>query len=415
VPLSAPRSVLQRASGVADPSRGTAVAVGFPLLALILGGWWLARHGWQLDVSAATLVGLLATCAAAERIALQLGPRSWYTASTPAIVLAALLGGPLAGLAGGIASQTLRTDVVWRRRLAEGGLASAQGVVAGWCAWLPIAGPRGATVAAVVAASAAVAVNSAGRILIMLERRVRPLGERFRRGLLVDVVEAMLVTPLLAVLVVMEELSPELVLATVASLLATLTIVQRLRERSMRELATEQENARRDLLTDAPNRRAFEEALVAEHARVVRGGQPAGLYVVDLDRFKSINDRFTHRVGDEVLVEAARRLTEGLRTTDVVARWGGDEITVLAPGLRGRRALEQFGERIRTLVGDEPFALSVSTVPVTVSVGGTLLDGSLLPPAAVDLADRALYEAKRQRNASVVSLPPRLGLRLESA
>ena len=183
----------------------------------------------------------------------------------------------------------------------------------------------------------------------------------------------------------------------------------------MRELATEQENARRDLLTGAPNRRAFEEALVTEHARIVRGAQPAGLFVVDIDRFKTINDRYTHRIGDEVLVAVVERLSDGLRTTDVVARWGGEEITVLAPGIRGSRSLESFADRIRKLIGDEPLELAETRVPVTVSVGGTLLDGSLTPAAALDQADRALYEAKRTRDAVVVSLPPRLTLRLESA
>ena len=116
-----------------------------------------------------------------------------------------------------------------------------------------------------------------------------------------------------------------------------------------------------------------------------------------------------------MLIEVVRRLTDGLRPSDVVARWGGEEITVLAPGVRGRRQLEQFGERIRTLVRELPSPPSTTALPVTVSVGGTLLDGSVPPATAFDRADGALYEAKRTRDASAIVLPPRLTLQLETA
>lgn len=368
----------------------------------------------SLETAVPMALAFLVAAAAAEQIAAQLGPRSWYTASTPVIVIAALVGGPLLGALAGVSTQVIRPESVWRRRSAEGGVAALQGLLAGIAGQALLAGGN-RTAAATAAMLAAVTVNSGGRLLIMLERRARPLLTLWRRGIAVDLLETVLVVPLLSVLLVAEANSGTLVVTTVASVLAILLVAQRSRATTVAALAAEQANARRDQLTDAPNRRAFEEAMTAEHARIVRGAVPAGLFVVDLDRFKSVNDRFGHGVGDEVLIEVVRRLTDGLRPSDVVARWGGEEITVLAPGVRGPRQLEQFGERIRMLVRELPVATSTTALPVTVSVGGTLLDGSVPPAVALDRADGALYDAKRTRDTSVISLSPRMSLRLESA
>ena len=76
-------------------------------------------------------IALVVAAAAAERVVVQLGPRSWYTASTPVIVLAALIGGPLVGVAAGASTQIIRPESVWRRQAAEGGVASLQGLTAG--------------------------------------------------------------------------------------------------------------------------------------------------------------------------------------------------------------------------------------------------------------------------------------------
>ena len=263
-----------------------------------------------------------------------------------------LLGGPLVGVAAGAAGQVVSTSSVWRRRFAEGGLGSIQGWAAGVAGGLAWTGAEGVAAMAAVALAAAVAVNTAGRAAIILARGTRPFRDILVRGLAVDVVEAVIMTPLLAVLAYTAITSEALTAAALAAGLAMLTIAHNLRLTTIEALAAEQANARRDQLTGAPNRRAFEEALAAEHARVVRGSLPAGLFVVDIDRFKTINDRFGHAVGDEALVTVVRRLTESLRPSDVVARWGGEEITVLAPGLGGRQALERFAGRIRTIVGE---------------------------------------------------------------
>jgi diguanylate cyclase (GGDEF)-like protein len=401
------------APAVADPARGTGVAIAFPAAAAAILAAWADTRGWGSSVSVPALLALLAVAGAAERIAVQLGPRSWYTASAPAIVLAGLLAGPTAGAAAAVATQIVRPEAVWRRRFAEGGLGAVQGALAGMVGTVSWAG-GGVAAEVALALGAAIVVNTLGRLLILLERRRTPLVQIWLRGIVVDGLESAVVLPLLAVIVVAYAVAPVLALGSAASLLAALLLAQRLRELHLAELAAEQANARRDQLTGAPNRRAFAEALAREHERIVRGSHPAGLFVVDLDHFKSINDGHGHGVGDEVLVSVVRRLGAGLRGTDLVARWGGEELTILAPGLGSRRALEDYAERIRRLVGDAPVRTRTGVLAVTVSVGGTRLDGSLSPEAALRQADMALYDAKRLRDASVVALP-QLDLRLVTA
>jgi diguanylate cyclase (GGDEF)-like protein len=391
------------------------VAIGLPLAAAAATAVWAQLAAVHLDASFVIAMALCLAAAAAERIVVQLGPRSWYTASTPVVVLAALVGGPLLGVAAGVSTQLIRGEAVWRRRSAEGGIAALQGLAAGVVGTSLSARGSSPTTIAACGMGAALAVASAGRLLVILDRHPSLVVELWPKGLRVDLLEVVLVIPLLAVLLVAEADSAALMATAVGALLAALMIAQRNRADTAAALAAEQANARRDQLTGAANRRAFEEALVSEHARVVRGAVPAGLFVVDLDRFKSINDRFGHGVGDQVLIEVIHRLTEGLRPTDLVARWGGEEMAVLAPGVKGRRQLEQFAERIRMLVGQVPIATATAVLPVTVSVGGTLLDGSVPPAKAFERADSALYDAKRTRDTSAVLLPPRLTLRLETA
>ena len=166
-------------------------------------------------------------------------------------------------------------------------------------------------------------------------------------------------------------------------------------------------------LTAVKNRRAFDLALASEVADARASARPLSLIMADLDRFKSVNDRYGHQAGDEVIVSVVQRLREGLRACDVVARWGGEEITVLAPGIRDADVLMRFGERIRTIVGAMPVATRADVIPISVSVGGTLLDGSASSQVALRTADEALYDAKRTRDTTVVALPPRLSVHLE--
>ena len=205
-----PGTRLRPAEGVADPSRGTRVAIGIPAVAAVATALWASRSGVSLDTSLPIAVALLVVAAAASRIVVQLGPRSWYTASTPVVVLAALLGGPLLGVAAGVSTQLIRPEAVWRRRSAEGGLAALQGLAAGVVGTALLAGGNRTRRGRGRAMLIAVAVNSAGGSSSCSSGATRPLLVLWRRGVLVDLLETRLVVPLLAVLLIAEptELCP---------------------------------------------------------------------------------------------------------------------------------------------------------------------------------------------------------------
>ena len=117
--------------------------------------------------------------------------------------------------------------------------------------------------------------------------------------------------------------------------------------------------------------------------------------MVDIDFFKSVNDRFGHLGGDEVLCEVARRLRKSARTYDLVGRFGGEEFLVVAPGCGTAEGLIQ-AERLREVVCSQPITLKDLSVTVTISVGvATTLDPSRQSmEALLAAADKALYRAK---------------------
>ncbi len=149
-----------------------------------------------------------------------------------------------------------------------------------------------------------------------------------------------------------------------------------------------------DPLTGLPNRRLLHDRI--EHALGVSKRQTTGLALlfVDIDSFKTINDTFGHDVGDEVLVEVARRLAEEVRGCDTLARYGGDEYVILLESLVntedaasiGRRVLARFGEPVSTVAGK---------VPVSASVGLHVASNDDDYSGLLRAADAAMYEAKR--------------------
>jgi two-component system cell cycle response regulator len=165
-----------------------------------------------------------------------------------------------------------------------------------------------------------------------------------------------------------------------------------------------------DALTGLYNRRFFEEQLKLETRRSARRGRPLGLLIVDVDRFKLVNDTYGHPAGDLVLREVALRLRSQVRGYDVVARYGGEEFAVLAPEVTPD-VLAGLAERLRGTVADQPIVLDDGRkLLVTVSVGAAGAGLALAVPEAADpfealvrSADQALYQAKAEgRNRYVV-------------
>jgi len=160
-----------------------------------------------------------------------------------------------------------------------------------------------------------------------------------------------------------------------------------------------------DRLTGLPDRALFEQDLTLALARARRQGAGVGVLFLDLDRFKEVNDRFGHGVGDEVLRAVAGRLQGAIRETDVLTRHGGDEFEILAGEIGGgdagrapaslQVALGSIAERIHAALAAPLFA-GEEAIEVSASIGISVFpspapDG----PSLLKQADAAMYEAKR--------------------
>jgi diguanylate cyclase (GGDEF)-like protein len=155
-------------------------------------------------------------------------------------------------------------------------------------------------------------------------------------------------------------------------------------------------NAMVDALTGLYNRRWLEEALPRFINRYARGAQALGLLMMDVDHFKSFNDRYGHPAGDAVLVMVAKTLRENLRPMDHVARYGGEEFVVLLPDTDGAGA-RHAAERLRLAVGQTPAsAPDGQALPqVTISIGGASLAAGQTASELLSIADGRLYESKK--------------------
>lgn len=165
--------------------------------------------------------------------------------------------------------------------------------------------------------------------------------------------------------------------------------------------ARAQDLARRDPLTGLPNRRGFVDSVTPLLERARADNLPAALLLVDIDRFKSINDIYGHEAGDEVLCEIARRIARWEGPTCTVARLGGEEFGLLTIGMEGI-ILGRFAESIRRGIAGCDHSAAVGERLVTASVGVAEVRPACDFQQLYRLADEALYDAKRGGRNKVV-------------
>lgn len=175
-----------------------------------------------------------------------------------------------------------------------------------------------------------------------------------------------------------------------------ITASRQARANHARRLGALRRSALLDPLTGVLNRRG----LAAELAR--HRTDRLGVLMLDLDQLKRINDRHGHATGDAVLQELARRLKEGIRPTDLVARIGGDEFAVLAPGA-GLRETKTIARRLLNKVNGDAFRIRSLVICARVSIGAAAVRGTA--GEFLGSADRALLQAKRRGRARACFAP----------
>ena len=164
--------------------------------------------------------------------------------------------------------------------------------------------------------------------------------------------------------------------------------------------------ANRDGLTGLYNARFFQEALGRELDRVKRSGRPLSLLLFDADRFKRINDRYGHPIGDQLLQHLSRIGRSVLRGYDVLARYGGEEFIAMLTDTTGPQAL-LLAERLRKLVEQQPYILEDGdAIKATISVGVAQARAPYDKKELISQADQALYRGKETGRNKVVLFKP---------
>ena len=174
----------------------------------------------------------------------------------------------------------------------------------------------------------------------------------------------------------------------------------------IQRLSMFQEESITDALMGIKNRRYFDQKIVEEVALSLRYKLPLSLILLDIDHFKKINDTYGHMVGDEVLRNIASLIGEAVRDTDIVARYGGEEIAIITPSC-GKQEAELLAQRLRAIIEKTTMALVGATqevIQVTVSMGVSAMNHIITDKdALIEETDDALYLAKKLGRNRVVA------------
>ena len=174
-------------------------------------------------------------------------------------------------------------------------------------------------------------------------------------------------------------------------------------ERTRQLLAQEQHRANHDVLTELPNRNAYNDRVLQEWLRFKRYKRPLCIAVCDIDHFKSFNDSYGHQIGDRVLRLIAKSLSKRLRSVDFVARYGGEEFVVLLPETNIDNAFKVM-DVARGTIAKASFRFKNTPVQITFSCGLTSFDEHDTVDSAFARADKGLYQAKKNGRNQVVSV-----------
>ena len=163
-----------------------------------------------------------------------------------------------------------------------------------------------------------------------------------------------------------------------------------------------------DALTGLPNRILLEDRLAQAVALARRNQKSVAVLMLDLDRFKDVNDSFGHYVGDRLLEAVSKRLQACLRDSDIIARLGGDEFVIGVPMVADNRDIETIAQKVLSTLG-EPFRIEGHEMQVSASIGISVYpaDGEN-SEVLLQFADAAMYEAKKKRRGIYCFFTPKL-------